>query len=339
MLNKAFIDLSVLKQNAIAVKTLLPSSTKFCAVVKADAYGHGAEECANALYKIADCFAVALTEEGIKLRLSGIDKEIIVLTPVYPHDLENLVRFNLTATICKLEDAIMLKREAKKQNKTATAHIKFNCGMNRQGVDTIYDLDRIMKTFDGDKRLKIGGLYSHLSNPQNKNSLKKEQNKFLLANNLVKRYNNKVTCHLSSSGGVLKGAFFDMVRVGILLYGYLPFKTDAISVSPVMKICSPIIEKRTLKKGESALYGNHPAKEDIKIDLVRYGYADGLDRKKIYGQFNNRCMDLSAMIITNKENGFAVIMDNAQCLADQYGTISYEILVKSAIRAEKIYLR
>ncbi|MBQ3116072.1 MAG: alanine racemase [Clostridia bacterium] len=339
MLNKAVIDLRVLKENATAVKGLLPNSTKLCAVVKADAYGHGAEECANALYKIADCFAVALVEEGIKLRLSGIDNEILVLSPVYPFDLENLVRYNLTATIFSLEDAILLCHQAKRQGKRARAHVKFNCGMNRQGIDTTTELENIFKEFSGDKWLDICGMYGHLSNPQNKNSLKREQNKFLLANNCVKRYNNKAICHLSSSGGVIEGAFFDMVRVGILLYGYTPYKTDAIDVKPIMKIYAPIIRERNLKKGDSALYGTCRAKADQKINLVRYGYADGLFRRATIGQFNNRCMDVTAVTDIKKENGFFVVLSSAKDLADKYGTISYEILVKSAVRAEKIYLR
>ena len=87
MLNKAVIDLNVIRENALAVKRLLPKKTGFCAVVKADAYGHGAEKVANALYGIADCFAVALPEEGAALRLSGIDKDILVLTRVGNTDL------------------------------------------------------------------------------------------------------------------------------------------------------------------------------------------------------------------------------------------------------------
>ena len=82
MLNSAVINLSVIKRNAENVKTALGGKSKLCAVVKADAYGHGAEKIAAALYTVSDCFAVALPEEGVSLRLSGIDKEILVLTPL-----------------------------------------------------------------------------------------------------------------------------------------------------------------------------------------------------------------------------------------------------------------
>lgn len=339
MLNKAVIDLRVLKENATAVKGLLPNSTKFCAVVKADAYGHGGVECANALYNIADCFAVALVEEGINLRLSGIDKEILVLTPVYPDDCELIIRYDLTATVCSFFQAKMLERVAKSMERAVKVHIKFNSGMNRQGVDSLLELEQIASQFYKSEYVKICGLYSHFANPENKSARRIAQNKFLLANNCVKSYNKNIVCHISASGGMLSGVFYDMVRVGILLYGYKPFPTDKITVRPIMKILSPILRERTIKEGESALYGDFPSKKEQKLSLVRYGYADGLDRVAVDGQFNNRCMDVTAYTDPIIEEGYAVVMEDAEELARKYNTISYEILTKSAMRAEKIYLR
>ena len=86
MLNSAYINLGVLKQNVKNIKKNLDKKTKFCAVVKADAYGHGASKISNAIYSQVDCFAVALLEEAKELRLSGIDKDILILTPIYYKD-------------------------------------------------------------------------------------------------------------------------------------------------------------------------------------------------------------------------------------------------------------
>ncbi len=336
MLNKAYINLSTLKQNALKVKSKLPSSTRFCAVVKADAYGHGAPMIASAIYNIVDSYAVALVEEGEELRLSGIDKDILVTCPVYPFDLERLIRFDLTATVSSIEQVGLLENEAKRQGKKVKVHVKYNTGMNRQGVDGIENLKNVLDKIKASKNVVLDGMYSHFSRPENNEIRKRAENKFLLANNLIKIYNNKAKCHISASGGFLKGAFYDMVRIGILLYGYKPFCSD-FKVDPIMKVYAPVITKRDIEKGESALYGKCPANENQSLSLVRFGYADGLPRKAVLGQFNNRCMDLTA-ITGREEKSEIVIMDDAEKLAKEYGTISYEILTSVCKRAEKIYV-
>jgi len=338
MLNKAYIDLSAIRSNALAVKRKLKKTTKLCAVVKADAYGHGAPKVCSALHNIADCFAVATAEEGIELRLSGENKEVLVLTALFKGDVERAVFYSLTPTVCSTKDVTSLERECEKQGKNICVHVKVNTGMNRQGVEDLEELERVLKCISRQSRVKLGGAYSHFAFPENKKSLLAQQNKFLLANNLVKRYNNKAICHISASGGFLSGVECDMVRIGILLYGYLPFTSDYISVKPAMKIYAPVLKSFSLNKGDSALYGKLIAKENLDLSLIRYGYADGLMRKKTSGQFNNRCMDITAIRLKGKAGKLVPVMINADALAKEYETISYEILTKSAFRAEKIYI-
>lgn len=337
MLNKAIIDLEVLRNNAKNIKNKLPEKVKFNAVVKADAYGHGAPKVANALHNIVDCFSVALVEEGVALRLSGVEKDILVLIPPFQSDLERAVNYNLTLSVASIADAESIEREGGRQNKKVKVHIKYNSGMNRLGVDSLDDLNHIAEYITAQKHLVLDGLFSHLANPENKKDRINAQNNFLLANNLIKGYNNKAICHLSASGGFLSGAYFDMVRIGILLYGYKPFESRAVSVQPIMKIYAPVIERRILSKGQCALYGFERADCDTLITLIRYGYADGLPRRKVQGQFNNRCMDITALN-NNVGKNTVCVMDNADDIAADYGTISYEVLTKSAFRAEKIYL-
>ena len=105
-----------------------------------------------------------------------------------------------------------------------------------------------------------------------------------------------------------------------------------------MKIYAPLLKTRTIHKGECALYGDKKADKDTLIGLVRYGYADGMDRSQSEPIFNNRCMDISAYKIKDKDMKFYCVMDNADKVAKENNTISYEILTKSAIRAEKIYI-
>ena len=337
MLNKAVINLNELKHNALNIKNKLPKKVKFNAVVKADAYGHGAPAVANALYQIVDSFSVALVEEAITLRLSGIEKDILVLIPPMPCDLERAVNYNLILTVASVADVQRIERECQRQNKKLKVHIKYNSGMNRLGVDGLQDLKQILDLISGCKFVCLDGLFSHFANPENKKALIATQNNFLLANNLVKGYNNKVISHISASGGFLRGKYADMVRIGILLYGYKPFESDRVKVNPIMKIYAPVIARRTLDQGQGVLYGDYKVTEQTDIALVRYGYADGLFRKEVLGQVNNRCMDISAVLGCGRGD-FACVMDDADMLAKKYGTISYEILTKSALRAEKIYL-
>lgn len=338
MQNVAYINLKQLVSNAKEIKKHLKKDTKFCAVVKADGYGHGGVEVANAIYALVDSYAVCLVEEGIALRLSGIDKEILVFSPIMEEDILPSLEYDLSLTVVSKKSLITLNKMAKKQNKVAKVHIKYDTGMNRQGVRSILELKEMLNLLSKLKNVKLVGFYSHFACPNDKKEREKALSKFLLANRLVKMYNNKVISHISASGGLLKGVQLDMVRIGILLYGYKPFNSQKIKVKPIMNIFAYTLGNFTAKKGEGVLYGNIKLKTKTNYFLIRYGYADGLDRIKAKRDLNNRCMDVSACKGKCKGKTYAV-MTNAEILAKKYHTISYEILTKATIRAKKIYLR
>lgn len=339
MLNSAYIDLNILRQNVKNIKKNLDKKTKFCAVVKADAYGHGASKVSNAIYSQVDCFAVALLEEGKELRITGIDKDILILTPIYYKDVAHAVFYNFILTVDNFKLLKIIESECVKQNRTAKIHLKYNTGMNRLGVNTLKELNDLASYICQSKHLILDGMFSHLGNPENKKDTKIAENKFLLANNLIKGYNNRAICHLSASGGYLQKIGGDMVRLGILLYGYKPFESDLISVKPIMKIYAPLIKKRLIRTGERCLYGQKIATKKQSLYLVRCGYADGFVRKENCFQFNNRCMDISALRQAKITKKGVLVMDNADLLAKECGTISYEVLCAVAKRAEKIYLQ
>lgn len=335
---KAVINLKNIVFNALKIRKILPQNVKFCAVVKADAYGHGAEKVSNAIYNIVDCFAVATVEEGVKLRLSGIDKDVLVLTKTFDDELYLAVNYSLTLTAGETSDIKRYAREGKRQGKRVNIHLKYDTGMHRQGFDDLRELKTALAFCEKNKYIGLCGLYSHFAKPESERSRKSAIKRFSVAKNLVKEYNKNIVCHISASGGFLKGEYADMVRIGILLYGYKPFKSDALTVKPAMKVYAPIITRRKLKRGECALYGDKRAKTDTELSLVRYGYADGLFRKEIKGQFNNRCMDLTAVKGEFYGKRRLAVMSDADAAAREYGTISYEILVKCALRAEKVYV-
>lgn len=341
MLNKAVIDLKILSSNVKNIKKRLNKNQKFCAVVKANAYGHGASEIANALYSECDYYAVALVEEGVELRLSGIDKDILVLTPPTLGDIDIGVRYRLTFAVDSHDILNSIIHSSQVQHLKSKIHLKFNSGMNRFGVDDLKELDSLAQKVVNSKHLYLDGMFSHLHCPQNKKYANNACNKFLLANNLIKGYNSRAICHLEASGGFLSGVKTDMARLGLLLYGYKPFESDYITVKPIMKVYAPVIKNRTLKKGENCLYSEYQTSEEQEISLVRFGYADGLFRRQVFGQVNNRCMDATAINSKNiKITKYgALIMDDASVLASEYDTIPYEILSKITMRAQKIYLR
>ena len=333
MLNVAIINLKNLKENACKVKNKL-GNAKLCAVVKADAYGHGAQVVANALYQIADCYAVALVEEGVALRQSSIDKDILVLIPPSRKELQIAIEYRLTLTVENLLQLSQIESECEKLGKIAKVHLKINTGMNRLGIDDLKEVQKLLDFLSKSKNVYLDGAYSHYGMPQDKKLLDSATDKFLLANNLVKSYNNRATCHISASGGFLQGKYFDMVRIGLLLYGYTPYKCD-FSVKPIMKVFAPVIKKRQLQAGDSLLYGDYQLPTDKRVSLIRYGYADGLERVKKGLLINNRCMDISAVEESNKE--WYAVMTDADRTANEHGTIAYEVLTKCAIRAQKIY--
>lgn len=339
MLNKAIIDLSAIRSNALSIKKLLPSKTKFCAVVKADAYGHGASKVANALYGLVDCFSVALIEEAVALRYSAIDKDILILNKALnANDVYLAAKQDLILTVTSENDLIEYNRIAAKLHTVIRVHLKYNTGMNRHGITGLAELRRILAIAKSCRFISIDGIYTHFALPENDLFRKKASNEFLLANNLVKRYNNRAIAHASASGGVIKGEFFDMVRVGIMLYGYTPFPSEKITLSPAMRVYAPVTGERVLKSGESALYGFKPSNGKQRVTIVRYGYADGLSRAETEELFNNRCMDVSAYVNLPKGIKMVNVLADAEALAARCGTSVYEVLTKAALRAEKIYL-
>ena len=209
--------------------------------------------------------------------------------------------------------------------------------MNRLGADTQAELLNLIRLAKGGGHVKITGLYSHYAAPENHALRAAQTERFTRAVEAARAEAGDITAHISASGGFLAGEYFDMVRIGILLYGYSPFQTDKIKARPEMKINAPVIAERHLKAGESAMYGNFPALRETDIRIIRYGYADGLPRKRAAGQFNNRCMDVTAVISDKNCGKYYPVLTDAAALARSYGTISYEILTKAALRAEKIY--
>lgn len=349
---QAKISLTNIRENALAFKRL--TNRKICAVVKANAYGHGAEEVVNALNGVADAFAVAIIEEGIAIRVAAAGKEILVFTPPLTEEEGIALAENrFIATVPNLYTAKLLSKVCKERRLPLKVHVKVNTGMNRYGANFSM-LGKICTFLKDDPYVRVTGLYSHLYGGYS--SSVKQRALFVRLQTICKRYFPNVCCHLSATAGSLYGeAFaFDMTRIGIGLYGYLPkglsekakTQAQALGLKKAMTVSARSMGIRKIRFGGVG-YGDtldkKRLKEDFRVSLLRFGYADGFLRQKENGvehfreNANNLCMDVcfrKGRIERGKET--PVLLD-AEKISEATHTISYEVLCSATRRAEMIY--
>ena len=322
----AVIDLNAIKNNARLIKTRVKG--KFCAVVKADAYGHGLVECARELSPFCDYFAVASLNEGVKLRIAGIEKPIFCLLPV--KNVLRAVEYDIEFTVHSLDYYREVVKNCAKIVFRPKVHIAVNTGMNRLGIDSLNELQLIL----AEKRICVCGVFSHLYNPSNKIDRLKQYEKFVPFYELAKANNSKIIGHLTASSflGIESKFQLDMVRVGLAIYGYSAINST-FRLKPAMKIIAPALINRTLRSGDSLLYGNYKIKADERLSICAYGYQNGM-RKGIKEGLNNACMNLCAV---SGKGEYCVIMNDAFEYANRINGIPYEVLTSFGNNCKRIY--
>lgn len=320
-------------------------------MVKANAYGHGGVEIAYALSDIADIFATALIDEAIAIRDGVCGKDILVFTPPLTEEEGYAIGINrFIGSVTSLKTARLLVRVARKYDLPIRVHLKVNTGMNRYGM-RVQELGKACKLFEGEKRVQVEGIYSHLHTCAIEQA-EAQREKFLRAVELCKTHFPSVIAHLSATyGGLLGEKFaFDMTRVGLGLYGYLPIpptERSGLAWTPELKkgmqILAPVVESRKYASG-GAGYGTPDAlQKGERIFVCRYGYADGFLRKKENGTkncetlVNNLCMDACIHKGEKRVGERLCVLDDADEIASATGTISYEVLCAATRRAECIY--
>lgn len=319
----AKISLPAIRQNALRIKSLAKGA-KFFAVVKADAYGHGAEEVSRYIEDVADGFCVAITEEGISLRVAGVTKPVLVLSP--PLDLYDVSRaehYDLTLTVNSVRTASLIGG--------MPCHIKINTGMNRLGC-SLNELAEVLKNLPSES---IRGVYSHLYMPDDNMASEKQFALFKKAVRMVKSVNPHTLAHLSASGGLLRGGKYllDGVRCGILLYGYAPSGFSAEGFMPALKVYAR--RTQTTRFIGGGVGYNAADKNYAKLCSYRCGYADGFFRNVPLGE-KTLCMD---SFVSTSDGEEICVMDNADEYAKRSKTISYEVLTSVTRRSERIYER
>lgn len=318
----AVTDLAAIERNAAKIKELSGGRALY-AVVKADAYGHGAERVALALQPHADCFCVAICEEGAVLRNAGVTKPVLVLTPLTSADDAECARFyGLTVTVNGVQSARLAGGLA--------CHIKVNTGMNRYGC-TVEELPAVLAA-----ARNVQGIYSHLYCPEDVLRSFAQLRLFNAAERLARQVNSGIVAHLSASGGMHLGEDFykDAVRVGLALYGYMPRGCDVegLELEPALRVYARRVQ---ILHSIGGGIGYAPADREYgALSVYRLGYGDGFFRGVPLGE-GKLCMDA---FISESGGELMPVFLNADDYAARAGTISYEALCSVAKRSQKIYL-
>ena len=360
----AEIDLDALAYN---VRTLAAQAApaQLCAVIKANAYGHGAVAVAMAALEAgASSLAVVCVDEGEELRRAGIDAPVLILGFSPAAEAEKVVDLHLTPTVCSMQSALALSRFATERGVTQKLHIELESGLNRYGLplDALVAFAESLRDLPG---IEVEGLYTHFAAAEEGDqTFTRAQHALLLE--ASRQLPWIPVRHSSPTAGILSAPemALDMVRAGIGIYGYHPAPGcgDGIELRPVLALKSRIARVVDVEAGDTVGYGRAwEARGPSKIALVMCGYADGF-RRALSGRAQvlvrgrrapvagRIAMDM-CMIDVSDVPGVApddevVIMGtqgderiDADELASLAGTISWEILAGISARVPRVYLR
>ena len=354
----AEIDLDILNSNYVEIKnSVQPASV--LAVVKADAYGHGATVIARELNRAGvELFGTATALEAIELRKANISTPIVVLSGMTVEQLPLLLQYDISPAVYDFEFLNALDVFTEKHRKKIRIHIKVDTGMGRLGFTPEDAAGAIRKKY---AYLEVEGVYTHFANaddPQDAftNLQLKRFMEFLDRENVIARYR-----HAANSAGILhfSSAHLDLVRPGLILYGMQPARNINILQKPILSLKSRIIALRQIAKGDAIGYGQtFRTTRDSVIATVPFGYADGLRRSlsnrlkvEVRGKMvpvsgtisMDLCMldvtDLAEEIQLHDEAIFIGPRTSAWDWAELLGSIPYEVTCLIGSRVPRVYLK
>jgi Alr-MurF fusion protein len=359
------INLNAIENNLNYYRTQIRPETKIMAMVKAFSYGIGSFEIANALqYHLIDYLAVAYADEGIELRKAGITVPILVMNPD-EESFDAIIQHNLEPEIYSLRILEILERSIKKnilpKNKPVKIHVKVDTGMHRLGFME-EDLPELIEKMKANRMIYVQSVFSHLAaseDPAEKSfTLQQIENFERMALQITSQADHPVMMHILNSAGITRypEAQFNMVRLGISLYGVASLEEEQPKLVPVARLKSTISQIKIIKAGETVGYNRaFKARKEIKMAIVPIGYADGLSLTLSNGKghllvggkpapiIGKVCMDMCMLDITGIEaqEGDEVIIFGPerplQSLAKEMGTIPYEVLAGLSRRVKRVY--
>jgi alanine racemase len=355
------INLDHLTHNLNVYRKLLGPKTKLLIMVKALGYGSGGAEIASLLqFHKVDYLGVAYVDEGVQLRKAGINLPIMVINPA-EEDLENLITYDIEPEIYSFGQLKIFSEFYSRKNIELKGHFTINTGMNRLGFNP-ESIDALIEKIKSVPILKVQSIYTHLAAADDEahSVFTLEQlDRFKEASQKIENALNITTLkHALNSAGITRfpNYQFDMVRLGIGLYGIEPNGLLQKDLKPISTLKTIISQIRNLKKGESIGYGRKgSAKNDMRMAVIAIGYADGFSRifsngngeVLINGKFakviGNVCMDMTMIDISEieAEEGDEVIVfgekPTVSDLAKKANTIPYEILTNVSDRVKRVY--
>lgn len=367
---QAKVNLDAIRHNLLEVRKKLSGDTKLMAIIKADAYGHGAVPLAKSIGESGkiDYYGVAIIEEAVELREAGIATPVLILgyTPKEQYDL--VVSYDVAQTVFQYEMAEALSKEAKRQGKTAKIHIKVDTGMTRIGyTDTIESVEDI-KRIAALENIEIEGLFSHFARADetDKTSTELQLQRYIAFVDLLEREGIHIPVkHIANSAGIIEfpQAYFNMVRCGIVTYGIYPsdmVKQEEINLIPAMEIKTHVIFVKEVEPGVSVSYGGtYVTDRRTKIATIPVGYADGYSRNLsnygkviIHGQYapilGRICMDQFMVDVTDikdvKQGDIVTLLGrdgdaflSAEQVAEWSHSFAYELVCTVGKRIPRVY--
>ena len=366
----AEINLDNLAHNMREVKRTVKEGTLITAVVKANAYGHGSIYAAKTfLENGADRLAVATLSEAIELTKAGIDVPILILgyTPTSQYPL--VIEHDITQAIYNLESARAFSQAAEKLNKTGLLHIKIDSGMGRIGFlptdEAINDIIEISKLAN----IKVEGIFTHFATADEKDKryTNLQYDRFMSVINKLEEKGLSIPIkHVANSAAIIDLPDFNlnMVRAGIMLYGYYPSEEvykDRVNLIPAMSLKARVSHIKRVPKNTGISYGQiFVTERESKIATIPIGYADGFTRMlsskvevSVKGEkvpvVGRICMDQCMLDVTEIDDlnigdevvifGYEKGSLNADDIANMLGTISYEILCMVSRRVPRVYVQ
>jgi alanine racemase len=369
------ISLAALRTNANTLRSLLDTRSTTAFVVKSNAYGHGLIETALAIESLSSRICVFAPEEALALRGGGIKKPILVLGPVEPAILEDVLAADVEMALWDTHEFVRtLAIAARKRRTRAKVHVKINTGLNRLGLDP-HDVADAVQDYLRISDLQLTGMFSHLSaaeeldSPYTMHQLDRFNAAYTSAETLLGDAGVNPVRHIAASAAAMlwPQTRLDMARVGIALYGLWPSEQtrvamngDAIDLVPALSYTSQLIVIRNVAAGEAIGYGcSFHAPRAMRVGVIPLGYADGIPRalsnKGAFVVDGERCpvvgriaMNMSVVDLTNAPNahvGSTVTLigrdGDASVTADDWAywseTINYEIVTRLPSTLKRIY--
>lgn len=365
---QAEVDLDAIRHNILEMKKHIRPETKLLAVIKADAYGHGAVAVAKELLDLADYYAVAHLAEAEELRRYGIQTPILILGACEPEEFQEMIEQQVTINIFRLEDAERLSEIAQNMHRKARIHIKLDTGMNRIGFPCTRQTLEEIRQIAALPGIYLEGIFTHFAkaDEKNKEAFEYQLNQFRYMLGRLEEEGIQIPIrHAANSAAIMEAGDLelDMVRSGISTYGLYPsdeVARNTADLRPAMALKSKVSYIKTVPAGTGIGYGwTYTTKRETMVATVPVGYADGYKRALsnqgrvlIHGQsapiIGRICMDqfmVDVSQIPNVEIGDCVTLfgtDGAEEisveeLADASASFNYEFICGLTRRVPRIY--